>query len=156
MPSISNSLGVVDKRHNPADPGDRFANRIIYTANGAGSTTTLVGTATVLNTGVNVVRISDKIKLFTAAGVPKEEKVFQVTAVNAAGTLVTFTPAALVATASTDTARRAGSDTWNDESSMDQRLAEINAAYYTVARLLQMTVNDKVYALRVLDDPTGV
>lgn len=35
---------------------------------------------------------------------------------------------------------------------LDARLKVINAAYYTNARLDKMTLNDKVYAVRVADD----
>ncbi len=38
---------------------------------------------------------------------------------------------------------------------LDTRLSAINAGYYTVARLQQMSKNDKVYALRVLTADAG-
>ncbi len=39
---------------------------------------------------------------------------------------------------------------------LDTRLAAINAGYYTAARLNAMTQNDKVYAIRLADDPTSI
>lgn len=36
------------------------------------------------------------------------------------------------------------------------RLAAINAAYFTAARLNQMTKNDMVYAVRLADDAAGI
>lgn len=40
--------------------------------------------------------------------------------------------------------------------SMKSRLQDIDSAYYTGARLNQMTYNDMVYALRLADNPTTV
>lgn len=45
---------------------------------------------------------------------------------------------------------------YGDATSLDARLTTINAAYYTAARLAQMTQNDKVYALRTLDDAASI
>lgn len=39
---------------------------------------------------------------------------------------------------------------------MRTRLAAIDAAFYTAARLNTMTVNDMVYAIRVADAPTTI
>lgn len=39
---------------------------------------------------------------------------------------------------------------------LDARLIAINNAYYTQARLDQMTANDKVYAVRLNDDAASV
>lgn len=39
---------------------------------------------------------------------------------------------------------------------MRNRLSTLNAAYYTSAKLDQMTVNDMVFALRNMDDPTTI
>lgn len=36
------------------------------------------------------------------------------------------------------------------------RLATANAAFYTTARLDQMSKNDMIYALRTIDDPLGL
>lgn len=41
-------------------------------------------------------------------------------------------------------------------SALRTRLAAIDAAYYTSARLDQMTVNDMVYAVRLADDGTSI
>lgn len=41
-------------------------------------------------------------------------------------------------------------------SALRTRLAAINGAYFTSARLDQMTKNDMVYALRLADDAAGV
>ena len=156
MATVANSMGVVDKRRKVGDTSDRIVGRSVYTANGAGTTTTIVGAAPAFDTGTNIMRLKDRFKLFTAGGVLKEETVFTVTAINAAGTSVTFTPAAAGATASTDVARKVSAETYFDEAAMDARLAELNSSYYTTARLLQMTFNDKRYAIRILDDPAGV
>jgi hypothetical protein len=156
MPVINNSMGVVDKRHKQGDASDRIVGRAVYTANAGGTTTTLVGAAPAFDVGTNVMRLKDRFKLYTAGTTLKEETVFTVTALNAAGTSVTFAPAAAVATVSTDVARKVSAETYFDEAAMDARLTELNGAYYTAARLLQMTFNDKRYALRVLDDPAGI
>jgi len=42
------------------------------------------------------------------------------------------------------------------ESALDTRLAAAAPGTYTAAVLRAMTTNDKVYALRTLDDPTGI
>lgn len=153
---ISNILGVVDKRRGLTDTGDRGTlGRTIYTANAGGTTTTLVGAASDLSTSANVFRLKDRFKLFSAGGVLKQETVFTVTAGTATGTTLTFTPAALVATVSTDFARKLGAETVSDEAAMDARLIEINAGYFTTVRLAQMTLNDKIFAIRVNDDLAG-
>lgn len=43
-----------------------------------------------------------------------------------------------------------------DTGAMKTRLAAINGAYYTAARLNQMTKNDMVLALRRADDAAGI
>lgn len=45
---------------------------------------------------------------------------------------------------------------YNSVSSLRTRLAAANGTYFTTARLNQMTENDMVYALRLIDDPTGI
>lgn len=45
---------------------------------------------------------------------------------------------------------------YNDITKLRARLAAINAGRYTSAFLDTMTMNDMVYALRTLDDPTGI
>lgn len=39
---------------------------------------------------------------------------------------------------------------------IDARLTAANAAYYTAERLNQLTLNDKVFALRNIDDATTI
>lgn len=156
------SLGFVDKRKGKngtsvADENSRVVTGpVFFTANAGGTTTTIVGALSTVATGTNVVRLGDKFKLFTSAGVVKEETVFKVTAVaDAASKTVTFSPAAAVATASGDTMRMTDSmpDNYTDNNSLDARLFAISPTAYSQANLDAMTQNDKVYALRVHDDP---
>lgn len=151
-------LGFIDKRKSSngksaADPFSHQTTRYtLFTANAGGTTTTLVGANATPGTEVaasNVVRIGDTLRLFTAAGVVKEETVFRVTGVAVAGsTTVTFTPAAAVATASTDVARLTGTDGIDDSDSLDQTLTKLNSTTYTASMLNSMTENDKVFAIR--------
>lgn len=156
-------LGFVDKRKAAggkaqADGFTHVQSRyVLATANAGGTTTTLVcanatpGTETATT---NVVRIGDNFRLFTAAGVPKEETVFTVTAVAvAASTTITFTPAAAANTASTDVARLVGMDGIEDNESLDSALTKLSSTTYTAAVLRQMNQNDKIFALRHLTDP---
>lgn len=156
-------IGFVDKRKAgggkaTADGFTHVMSRyILATANGAGTTTTLVcanatpGTETATT---NVVRIGDQFRLYTAAGALKEETVFSVTGVAVAGsTTVTFTPAAAANTASTDVARLVGLDGIEDNESIDSALTKLASGTYTAAVLRQMNQNDKVFALRHLTDP---
>lgn len=152
---IGNLLGIVDKRL--SGPLNRDAHLRVtegnatFTANAAGTTTTIVGADPAAGTGM---RIGDEFKLFTSAGVLKEETIFRVTGVASAvgTTTVTFTPAAAVATASGDVARLTRLFNYQDNDNLDRRLKAISATSYSDARLRQMTRNDKVYALRVEDD----
>lgn len=41
-------------------------------------------------------------------------------------------------------------------SAIDARLTAISATSYSASRLRTMTLNDKVYALRLADDPTSI
>ncbi len=127
---------------------------VTFTANGAGTTTTIVGANAAPGTNdVNVIRRGEDVKLFTAAGVPKEETIFKVTTIAvAASTTVTFTPAAAVATASTDFMRLVGQGSMDDIYDLDARLIALDSTTYTQARIDTMTPNDKIYALRTLDD----
>lgn len=151
-------LGFVDKRKSSGGKaaGDAFMHQltryILATANATGTTTTLVcanatpGTDTATT---NVVRIGDTFRLFTSAGVVKEETVFRVTAVVvAASTTITYTPASAVAPVSTDIAKLVGLDSFEDNDALDQALTKINATSYTPSRLTLMNQNDKVFALR--------
>jgi hypothetical protein len=42
------------------------------------------------------------------------------------------------------------------DGAMETRLAAANGTYFTAARLNQMTANDKIYALRTIDDAAGI
>ena len=155
-------IGWVDKRRgsstnsSAADQNLRFVGDILFTANAAGTTTTIVGANATVG-GANTIRVGEKVKLFTSAGVLKEETVFKVTTVAAAAsTTVTFTPAAAGATASGDTLRAVSDDVWQDFESMDAALTAFNGTLYSQANLDKMTMNDKVYALRLIKDPGSV
>lgn len=43
-----------------------------------------------------------------------------------------------------------------DQAAIDTQLATLNGAYYTAARLQEMNLNDKIYALRVGYDSAGI
>jgi hypothetical protein len=43
-----------------------------------------------------------------------------------------------------------------DQASLDTQLATFNAAYYTAARIQEMTYWDKIYALTVAYDNAGI
>jgi len=143
--------GYVDKRRSRSDD---FESRVVtggaqFTANAGGTTTTT------LATGVNVMRVGDEFKLFTSAGVLKQETVFRVTSMSSSAgtTTVTFTPAAAVATASGDNARLVGMYNLQSTGDMDRRLVVLG---FTAARVATMTENDKAYQLRVSDDPGSI
>jgi hypothetical protein len=141
----------VDKRRTRT--GD-FESRVVsgpavFTANAGGTTSTIVGANATPSTDTNCMRLGDEFKLFTAAGVLKEETVFRSTVVVVAGsTTHTFTPAAAVATASGDFCRETG--VYNSTGEMDRRLVALG---FTAARVATMTENDKAFQLRVSDDP---
>jgi hypothetical protein len=145
----------VDKRRAYKDDQESrvVVGSAFFTANAGGTTSTIVGALAAYPgaTATNVVRIGDEFKLYNSSGVLKEEKVFRVTNIAvAASTTVTFTPAAATATASGDNCRPVDSDAYGSSGNMDRRLVELG---YTAARVAQMTENDKMYALRTLDDP---
>lgn len=145
--------GYVDRRRSYKNEQE---NRVvtgptIFTANAGGTTTTIVGAAPNLATGVNVARLDDEFKLFNSSGVLKEETVFRVTAIAVPGAItVTFTPAATVATASGDTYRLVGYAHTQSTADKDRRLVALGVS---AARVAVMNENDKDYNLRVLDDP---
>ncbi len=149
--------GYVDKRR--AARTDDFETRIVsgptlFTANAGGTTTTIVGANATPSTNTNVLRIGDEFKLFTSAGVLKQEVVFRVTAVAVAGsTTVTFTPAASANTASGDICRLVGYENLQSTGNKDRRLAAIGFSTTYISRL---TENDKDYQLRVSDDPGSI
>lgn len=129
------------------------ANAQPFICNGAGSTTTLVGAAANLTTSLNCLRLGEKFMLFNSAGVAKENTVFTVTAHNGT-TTVTFTPAAAAATANGDTARIVASDATDSMQQLDNAL--IATTKYTQASCDKMTLNDKLYALRVETDLASI
>lgn len=146
-------LGFVDKRRAVSDSNSHITRGVaLFTANGAGSTTTIVGANAVPNTDdTNVIRRGEKFRLFTSGGVLKQETVFTVTAIAVAGsTTVTFSPAATGATASGDVARQVVAMDYLSQANLDTRLLALG---YTQLNLDRMTENDKVYAIRLTDDP---
>lgn len=152
---------VVDKRRAmsaSADPNTHLTTGpTTFTANAGGSTTTIVGANATPSTTTNVVRVGDKFRLFASGPTLKEEKIFEVTAVAVAGsTTVTFTPAAAAATASGDFIRLTGTVEMSDDENLDSRLTAISSTTYTAAILRTMTMNDKIYAIRIESDSSGV
>lgn len=147
-------LGYVDKRRTTNSNSDSktTSGTALFTANATGTTTTIVGANAAPGTNdVNTVRRGEKFRLFTAAGVLKQETVFTITGIAVAGsTTVTFSPAAATAPVSTDIARRVTVESFLDQTSMDTRLLALS---YPQANIDRMTENDKVYALRLADDP---
>ena len=146
-------LGFIDKRRTAPDTNTHVSRGVaLFTANAGGTTTTIVGANAAPGTDdTNVIRRGEKFRLFTAAGVLKEEKVFTVTGVAvAASTTVTFTPAAAVVTANTDVARQVGDSDFTSQATLDARLLALG---FPQSQLDSMTENDKVYAIRVKDDP---
>lgn len=152
---MPNPLGLQDIRSSWADRELRSVGETVFTANAAGTTTTLVGADASIGTGTNVLRIGEKFKLHTSGDVEKENKVFRVTGLSSSTgtTTVTFTPAAAAATASGDKAKLVSLEDFKDIESLNRRLTAIDSSRYTAARLEQMTTNDKIYALRELRDP---
>lgn len=127
---------------------------VIFTATGAGTTTTLVGTAASLTTSLNCARIGERFVLADSAGKPKDNQVFTVTAHNGT-TTITFTPAASAATASGDKAVLVSGSPYADNASLDQKLLAIGGVY-TQAYIDKLTQNDKVYAIRQFENPDSV
>lgn len=152
----STVIGYVDKRRTYKN---EFESRVasgpvVFTANAGGTTTTIVGANAAPGTNTNVVRIDDEFKLFTAAGAQKEETVFRITAIAVAGsTTVTYTPASAVATASTDTMRLVGPYNQYSTGERDRRLIALG---FSAARVATMTENDKMYQIRISDDPGSI
>ena len=150
------SPDYVDKRRIYRDD---FETRIVtgaaaFTANATGTTTTIVGANASPGTGVNVARLDDEFKLFTAAGVLKEEKTFRVTGIAVAGsTTVTYTPASAVAPVSGDFYKLAGLQNQSSTGEMDRRLVALGFSALFVSKLSE---NDKQYQLRTSDDPGSI
>lgn len=148
--------GYVDKRRSYRNDFETrvVAGPIIFTANGAGSTSTIVGALVNETTGANMLRLGEEFKLFTTAGVLKEETVFRVTVVAIAGSkTVTFSPLAAVATASGDTCRLVGASNQISTAEMDRRLVELG---FSAARIATLTENDKQMQIRISDDPGSI
>lgn len=126
-----------------------LSRKTTFTANGAGTTTTIVGANAAPATETNVVRLSDRFKLFDSSDNLKEDTVFHVTTVAvAAATTVTFAPAAAEATGAGDYYRRVGA--WPQSiADLDSRLTALGVSS---DRLSAMTLNDKQYSLAKLDD----
>jgi hypothetical protein len=147
--------GYVDKRRTYKNDFESrvLAGPVAFTANAGGTTTTIVGANADPTTGfigTNVMRMGDEFKLFTTAGVLKEETVFRVTAMAVgASTTVTFTPAAAVATISTDTCRLSGSMNQYSTGELDRRLVQLG---FSATRIATLTENDKQYQIRISDD----
>lgn len=152
-------ISVVDKRR--TGPNSRPSTHLttkytIFTANAGGSTSTLVGANAAPGTNdVNTVRRGDKFRLFAAgAALPKEETIFTVINIAvAASTTLTFSPAALVATVSTDLAKLVGLDDIMDELDLDAALGTMG---YNGAQINSMNQNDKIYAYRLGADKDGI
>lgn len=160
MTTANVEVSYVDKRKALSAAGDpsthvRSKGIAVFTANGAGTATTIVGANAAPGTNDNnVIRRGDRFVLYNSTPALKEEKVFTVTGVAvAASTTVTFTPAAAANTASGDTARFLGLTDIRDEQSLDARLLTLN---YTQSQINQMSQNDKIYAIRIADDPESV
>jgi photosystem II stability/assembly factor-like uncharacterized protein len=149
--------GYVDRRrgYKSDDESHLVAGGAAFTANAAGTTTTIVGADATLATGINVIRVGDEGKIFNSAGAAKEEKIVRVTgAASSTGTTtVTFTPALLANTASGDNFRPVGSGNVYSNAEMDRRLVQLG---FTAARVATMTENDKMYQIRQLDDPSSI
>lgn len=146
-------VAFTDKRKAASnDDSSHLVGEVIFTANGAGTTTTIVGATSV--DGVNAVRIGEKGYVFNSDGTLQEDVVVTVTDVTTgASDTVTFAPALTAATASGDTLRLVGNvAAYADNDSLDARLNAIDSTLYSQTNLDKMTQNDKVYALRVNDD----
>lgn len=161
MVASSINTQFVDKRKLGVTGTDVDVNRVegpsIFTANASGSTTTIVGANADLAAGTNVVRKGDKFKIHSSGGSLKAERVHRITGIAvSASTTITFSPAASVATASGDFIKLVGQESMDDISDLDNRLTTIAPSTYTAAVLAAMTVNDKIFALRTIDDPSGL
>jgi len=143
------------RRNNPSPDSDsQSVGEVIFTANATGTTTTLVG-ATQAD-GVNAVRVGDKGVIFNASGVQRDNyRVVTVTGVDTdTSDTITFSPALEAATATGFTLRSVNPEAYVDNTSLDARLVAAGGCY-TQAYVDGMTQNDKVYAVRLLDDPTS-
>lgn len=170
MVSPSLDVGYIDKRRTQytggSNPNTTRVGITIFTCNATGTTTTAVGANAAPGTAdTNVVRRGESFKLFTAAGVAKEETIFRITGVAVAGsTTVTYTPASAVAPVSTDVLRRIGQDQFDDIADLDYALNAFSGTTYPLTTpgtgspttgnpVDLMTANDKIYAQRINQDP---
>lgn len=154
-------VNFVDKRRAMGPGADSqlktATGSLLMTANATGTTTTAVGALATPATGTNAIRIGDTFKLFTAANVLKEEKVFTVTAIAiAASQTVTYAPASAVASVNTDKLIQTGADAYEDEVALDAALNAFSNTTYSAANLRLMTQNDKVWAVRTVLDPGSI
>lgn len=162
--------GVIDKRRavDRRDTRNDAAVNKYGTAVAAGTTTTIVVRIEDAEGYRDAQRLAQQLDLYDSAYVIKGTGTNKaVTGIAYNATLdqatITFTPAALAATAAGDFFVRAGA--FPDERSyhgidrLDDRLNDFSA-YQGAAgtqRLLDMTTNDKQYQLRIFDDfPSGV
>lgn len=157
LTAVALTIGYADKRRGYKDD---FESRAVtggaqFTANGTGTTATIVGADATLATGVNVMRVGDEFKLFTSAGALKEEKVFRVTSMasSAGNTTITYTPVSAVAPVSGDNARLVGLYNLQTTGDMDRRLTALG---FSAARIATLTENDKAYQLRTSDDADSI
>ncbi len=141
-----------DKYKGTSQGASLVSGKTLFTATGAGSTTTIVGAAANITTSLNIPRIGERVVLVNSAGNLKEQTVFTVTAHNGT-TTATFTPAAASATASGDKLVQVASDPFTDNDSLD---AELLARGYTQAYIDKLTQNDKVYAARQFSNADSV
>lgn len=147
--------GYVDKRRGATQDVESHIveGPAAFTANAAGTTTTIVGANAAPGTNDNnVVRRGEKFKIFNSSGVLKEEKVITITPTGiavGASTTLTFTPALAAATASGDFLKRVRGGTQDSFASLDARLLALG---FSQARIDSMTLNDKLYQIRTSDD----
>lgn len=148
---------ITDPRRNLAstkvDSGSHLIGKTVFTANGAGTTTTLVGATA--NSGTNAVQVGERGIIYRAGVALDSGKVVRITGVaTGASDTVTFSPALSVATASGDLLKTVDPIAYTDNDGLDARLLEIGGIY-TQKYIDSMTQNDKVYAIRLADDAGG-
>jgi hypothetical protein len=157
--------GYVDRRRSAAAIANGSSRGSIvassaaaFTANAVGTTTTIVGANAAPGTNDNnVIRRGEFVKVYTGAGVPKDDVVREVTGVAvAASTTVTFAPALAANTASGDVLRRVGIGNADSIEGLDDLLLALAPGTYTQAILDRLTLNDKQYAVRALADPLSI
>lgn len=140
----------------PANGSTTKEGKTVFTANAAGTTTTIVGLTAGAN-GSNAVQVGERFFVHDAGGaVVDNYKVVTCTAIaKAANDTVTFSPALSVATANGYTLKTATPIAYGDNDALDLRLLEIGGIY-TQAYIDTMTQNDKIYAVRLSDDPNSI